>query len=169
VSEVDKEFAGSSLDVITAFHLLEHEPAVHSLVKKCFALLKPGGWFVAAVPLIDSFQAWLFQSRWMNITEAPRHVTLPSRPGIEGLFRRVGFDSVTIQPDILLSCATGAVLSLVPTATTCQLYGRGGMTAFISRLLGAVLLPLAMPWCMVENYILGRPAAGIVFGHKPVS
>jgi SAM-dependent methyltransferase len=162
-------FAPESFHVITAFHVLEHLVDVQAVLESCFSLLKPGGWFVGATPLVDSFQAALFRSRWLAVTEAPRHVTLPSQAGLYKACERGGFTGMRIKPDSLFSCAAVFALSLLPGGTTARVYGVRRLSRFASRLLAGALALVALPWCALENYVLRRPAAGIVFARKPIT
>ncbi len=160
-------FAPASFDLITAFHVLEHVPDVAATLRTCFQLLKPGGYFVGAVPLMDSSQARLFQARWMNVTEAPRHLSLPSQEGMKRVCSRAGFEQVTIRPDSVLTCAGIVGLSVLPGAASTQSYGDGRLQTLLTRLLAGALAIFSVPWCLVDNYLLRRPALGIVFAVKP--
>jgi 2-polyprenyl-3-methyl-5-hydroxy-6-metoxy-1,4-benzoquinol methylase len=162
-------FDANSFDIITAFHLFEHVVCVNSLLSDCYKLLKPGGWLIAAVPLVDSFQARLFKSHWLAVTEAPRHVTLPSHEGLRIACEAAGFESIEFAADSLWSCAAVFVLSLLPAATTNRVYGHGTLSNYFARVAAAALLPAAMGWCLVENHVLRRPAAGIVYARKPAA
>jgi SAM-dependent methyltransferase len=161
-------FLESSFDIITAFHLLEHLTDAMALLRHCFHLLKPGGWFVGAVPFVDSFQARFFQAHWAIVTEAPRHVTLPSQEGLKHLCARVGFEKLAIRPDSTLSCAALVGLSLCPGSATQRVYAGGRLPTVLSRLCGAAITMASFPWCLIENYLFRRPGLGIVFAHKPV-
>jgi SAM-dependent methyltransferase len=70
---LDAKFAPSSIDAITALHVLEHHYEPRRLFSKCYEWLKPGGILYVVVPNIDSLEAWLFRSYWYGL-EMPRHV-----------------------------------------------------------------------------------------------
>jgi hypothetical protein len=137
------------------------------MLKSCFLLLRPGGWFAAAVPLIDSVQAAVFGSRWAQVTEAPRHISLPSRRGLQAAFEQVGFSENHLVADSVPSCAGSAGLSIIPSGTTHAVYGEPGIAHFPARMMaiGAALVSVA--WCTFDNLIVHRPALGIMFGRKP--
>jgi hypothetical protein len=162
-------FPPSSFDLITAFHVLEHVPSVEAVLASCFRLLKPGGWFVGAVPLLDSLQAGFFKGRWISATEAPRHLSLPTRAGMKHVCHRAGFDTVMLRPDSTLTCAAQVGLSLFAGGATTQVYGGGQILPLITRLLAGTAAVLSIPFCVAENHVLRRPSAGIVFAHKPAS
>jgi SAM-dependent methyltransferase len=160
-------FPPASFDLITAFFVLEHVPSVEAVLESCFRLIKPGGWFVGAVPFVDSVQAGLFKGRWINATEAPRHLSLPTRAGMEHVCRRAGFDKVMLRPDSTLNCAGQVGISLFPGGTITHVYGGGRVRALAGRLLAGSVTMLSIPFCVVENYVLRRPSLGMVFAHKP--
>ncbi len=167
VEGLTRHFSEGSFDLVTAFCVLEHVPDVAAVLRSCRQLLKPGGWFVGTVPLIDSFQAWLFGRRWIDVTEAPRHLSLPSREGLAVVCRRAGFESVAVRPDSTWTCAGLAALSMFPGASTTHLYGGGKLRGLATRLLAGLASVLAIPWTLAENYLLHRPARGMVFARKP--
>jgi SAM-dependent methyltransferase len=160
-------FSPGTFDLITAFFLLEHVPSVEAVLQNCFGLLKPGGWFVGAVPFIDSVQAGLFKGRWINATEAPRHLSLPTRDGMRQVCRRTGYDEISVQPDSTLNCAGQIGISLFPGGTITHFYGGGRLRAFVQRVLAGTATMLSIPFCAVENRVLRRPSLGMVFAHKP--
>jgi SAM-dependent methyltransferase len=161
-----QSFPPASFDVTTAFHVLEHVPDVRTAVGNCFQLLKPGGWLVAACPLVDGLQARLFGTHWAGVTEAPRHLSLPSHEGFKQVCIKAGYERAMIQPDSALNCAGFIGLSLLPGAATTN-RGDGRLRAPFTRLVGAAVSLLSVPWCLVENHLLHRPSAGIVFAQKP--
>jgi SAM-dependent methyltransferase len=167
VDGLSRCFPPAAFDVITAFHVLEHVPDVATTLRTCFQLLKPGGYFVGTAPFMDSVQADLFRARWMSVTEAPRHLSLPSQKGMKRACSQAGFEQVTIRPDSVLTCAGMAGLSVLPGAATTHSYGDRRLQTLLTRLLAGALAMFFVPWCLVDNYLLRRPALGIVFAFKP--
>jgi SAM-dependent methyltransferase len=167
VDRLPELFPPESFDVVTAFHLLEHVVDVVALLGQCRTLLKPGGWLVAAVPLVDAFQASYFRGRWMMVTEAPRHVTLPTRRGMVVACERAGFRNISAVPDAIQNCTAVFAMSLVPQSTTANAAGGNGVGGIIWRCLAGAISFLATPWCLIENYVLRRPASGIIFAQRP--
>jgi SAM-dependent methyltransferase len=162
-----ESFDAESFDVITGFWVLEHAPSVKALLKNCLQLLRPGGWLAVSVPLVDSVQAMVLRRRWVNVTEAPRHLSLPSQGGMMRACNEAGYHMATMKPDATLACAGMLGLSIFAGGATSQAYGAGKATALAARLLGALTTQIAAPWCLVENYVLRRPACGIFFAQKP--
>ena len=169
VSAVDSLYAPESFDVITAFHLLEHLPDPGRAIRAFRSLLRPGGLLVVCLPLADSVQARVLGRRWAAFTEAPRHIALPSRAALAALLHACGFDreSMAFRADDALSCAAEAGLSLVPAGCTGRAYGTPGAGAMMGRLLGALASVACIPWALADQFLLRRPAHGILMARKP--
>ena len=133
-------------DAVLLFYVLEHVPDPVAVAHQAHAVLRPGGIVIAAVPVLDSVQARVFGARWSQVTEAPRHVTLPSRRGLEAMLRGVGFTKVRFAAMPLLDSGGVIVMSMLPGAATPQAYGRdaGTVAPLVRRLAAAMLLPLAV-------------------------
>jgi SAM-dependent methyltransferase len=167
VEDLTRHFAADSFDLLTAIYVVEHVTDVKALLASCFALLKPGGWLVAGVPLLDSIQAGVLGTRWLNAAEAPRHVSLPSQEGMRRVCRSIGFGEIKFLPDPLLTCAGLYALSVLPGATTTAVYTAGGAVTLVKRLLAGAITALAIPWVAIENYILRRPGQALVIARRP--
>lgn len=169
VSQLTQHFPGDTFDVVTAFFLLEHVPDVAQVLVECLGLLKPGGWLVGAVPFLDAPQRVLFGRRWINVAEAPRHLSLPTINGMKQLCQNVGYGEIVIRPDSNLSCAGQVATSLLPGASFTQAYGNGSRwIPMLLRIFAGTVTLAALPWVFLENQILHRPAGGIVFAQKPI-
>jgi SAM-dependent methyltransferase len=166
-AKADEYFPSECFDVVTAFNLLEHVPDVAQITSASFRLLRPGGWFVAAVPLMDSLQARWLGARWATITEVPRHVAIPSRAGMLRVLTRAGFGRIEIRPDALFNCAGLLALSLLPEASITHCYGGGRLRSLGLRLFGAIVTAAGLPWCYCENLLFGKPANAIFYAQKP--
>lgn len=161
-------FGPETFDVLTAFYVMEHVIDVVGTLKAAATLVKPGGWIVTAVPLVDSFQSRFFGRRWSQVTEAPRHVTLPTRAGMERACRRAGLEDVRLIADSVWANAAVFGLSAVQKSTTSHLYGQGGAKFLLLRVLGAAASVVGMPFCFVENLFF-RPGMGIAISRKPAA
>jgi hypothetical protein len=154
--------------LVTAFYLLEHVPDVEQVLAGCLRVLKPGGWLAAVVPICDGLQARLFGPRWLHVTEAPRHLSLPSRRGLIFAAERVGFESAQLSSDSALNCAGIVAGSLLPGSDLTSAYGRRRwVVPMLRRLAGGVCAVAALPACLAENYLLGRTSHGILLARKP--
>ncbi len=161
-------FAPSSFDLITTYYMIEHIPDVRTAIRNMYTLLKPGGWLAAAVPLVDSFQAGWLGSSWLQVTEAPRHLSLPTQAGMIAAYRSAGFRDVKIQPDSALNCAGQFALSLVPGGALTHAYGKSRLLPLLLRGLGAIVMVSSIPYCLVENYVFRSPSLGVVLARKPI-
>jgi len=165
-SNVSGAYPANSFDVITTFHLLEHLPDVGQMLRTCIHLLRPGGFLIAAMPLIDSMQARIFGRHWHAVTEAPRHLSIPTQRAAIRACAEAGFQDVSIRPDALLACTGVAALSLLPRTSSGHLPSMSPLASASLRGLAGVLTYALLPWCAMEGYVLGRPAAGIVCARK---
>ncbi|HZN36398.1 MAG TPA: class I SAM-dependent methyltransferase [Pirellulaceae bacterium] len=170
LATLEDHYPPQSFDVITAFCLLEHVPDVAGLLRQCFELLRPGGWMVGVVPLIDSAQIALFGRRDINLREAPRHLSIPTQQALRTACVRAGYapDTFRLLPDTPLSCAGSAGLSLFPSANTTHVYGSRRWWRVAWRLCGAASVAALAPWMLVENYLLKRPVMGMLFAQRPI-
>jgi SAM-dependent methyltransferase len=157
-------------DAVLLFYVVEHVPDPIALVRQAFTVLRPGGWVVIAVPVIDSAQARVFGPRWSQVTEAPRHISLPSRRGLSLLLRGAGFTDVRSTAMPLLDNAGVIVMSLLPGAATPQAYGRdaGTLAPLVRRAAAALLLPLAVIAAAADR-LTGRPGMTMVCARRPGS
>jgi SAM-dependent methyltransferase len=169
VSEMHRFFPAASFDLITTFYLIEHIPNVREALASMFELLKPGGWLAAAVPLVDCVQARAFGKKWLNVMEAPRHLSLPTQKGMMDACRSVGFVKEHIVPDSTFNCAGQIASSLIPGATFTHVYGQSRWKPLLARAVAAGVMLASMPWCLFENRILGRVSLGIAIAQKPAN
>lgn len=98
ISDVEGLFqldnAGS--DVVTMWHVLEHVEDPVSYLTQIHALLKNGGYFIAAVPNHQSFDARLYKEHWAAY-DVPRHIWHFSPDSIKKLAEAQGFRLVGKQ------------------------------------------------------------------------
>lgn len=160
-------YEDDSFDIVTIYWVIEHLLDVGSVLDKIYAMLKPGGWMVAGVPLADSAQSRMLGRRWTQYCEAPRHVAIPSQKGIQKATRASGFDEVKIVPANVLDCASYFSLSLIPSAATSFSYSGSGFATHMPRLAAGLLAVLYSPVATVENYLLKLPAGSLVLARKP--
>ena len=157
----------NSFDIVTIYWVIEHLLDVRSVLKKIHAMLKPNGWIIAEVPLSDSYQSDLLGNRWSQYCEAPRHLGIPSRSGVQHAFTKCGFTDMSIHPSSIMNCAGFFALSVIPNATATHAYDNPAVATHIPRLVAGLLTLLYFPVVIVENYFLRRPACGLIFARKP--
>ena len=167
IEAIDDQFEPQSFDLITAFYLLEHVPSVQDVLSRCFRALRPGGWFVGVVPICDGWQASLFGPHWIHVTEAPRHLSLPSRAGLLRSAERAGYTCIHLCSDSLLNSAGIVGGSLLPGSDLTAVYGGAGKwLALAKRVLGGGVALASIPFVAAENY-LGRTSHGMLFAQRP--
>lgn len=160
LSKADAEYAGQHLglrvhhgavetlaleparyDAVVLLYVLEHIVEPSRTLVEIRRILKPGGWVVLGLPVLDSLQSRLLGARWSAVTEAPRHVMIPSYEGARRLLIRSGFRSIGAAPTPLLENAGHVALSLLPAAATPQAYARsGGSSLLLRRVAGAAMM-----------------------------
>jgi SAM-dependent methyltransferase len=156
-------------DAVVMINVLEHILDPAAVLTRMHEVLRPGGWMVAGVPVLDCIAARVLGARWGAVTEAPRHVSIPSYDGAVGLLRRAGFETVRSAPSPLAERGGDLVLSLLASAATPMSYGRSGVIrAFAGRLAGAALMPLAMALASVEQLPWAGPrrTSTMLFGGR---
>jgi SAM-dependent methyltransferase len=106
----------SELDVVTAWHVLEHLDDPGAALDRIQAWLRPGGTLLVGVPNLDSVQARLAGPRWFHL-DLERHRVHFTPRGLEALMRRHGFAPVRTRHVLVEHNPVGLWLSLVPTRT----------------------------------------------------
>lgn len=169
IDNLDEALTGSTFDLVTAYYVVEHVADVRGLMQSVFRLLKPGGWFAAAVPFVDSLQIQLLKSRCVAVTEAPRHVSIPSMDGFINLSSDLGFVNPHIATDTLLMNSATLALGLFPKAATTYFQETTQFDRVFQRLLGAAATVATLPFSAYESYVVRKPANGVLFAQKPIS
>jgi len=158
-------------DAVILIYVLEHIPDPAATLARIRTLLKPGGWAVLGLPVMDSGQARWLGARWSAVTEAPRHVAIPSVAGARRLLESAGFDNIRWAPSPLGENAGHIALSLLPAAATPRAYaGTAGGHMVARRAAGALLMLPSLVLAAVERLPGGSAAtAGTMFfcGRRP--
>lgn len=160
-------YPDDAFDVVTMFCVLEHLLDVRAALTTIYRILRPGGWIVAEVPLSDSFQSGVLGRRWSQYTDAPRHIAIPSQRGLTTIFTTCGFVDIGIRPSGIMNCAAAFALSLIPRAATMYAYTSRSLASHVARVAGGLVTLLYAPAAAIENYVLGRPAFGLLLARKP--
>ncbi len=155
-----------SFNIVTISWVIEHLLDVKSALKKIYGVLKPKGWIAAEVPFSDSFQSRNLGNKWCTYSEAPRHLGVPSQEGARRAFADSGFADATILPSTIINCAGFVGLSVIPKAAATHTYGRASLAAHIPRFLAGFVTVLYFPMAVIENYLLRRPACGLMLARK---
>ena len=83
-------------DVVSMNHVLEHVIYPRTMLERALDLLRPGGHLIGQLPTVTSWESQLFGRNWGGY-HYPRHLQIPSRPGLSNLLEEVGFKSVKIR------------------------------------------------------------------------
>ena len=152
-------------DAVLMIYVLEHIPNPHEILARVFRLLKPGGWALLGLPVMDSGQARLLGARWSAVTEAPRHVAIPSVAGARRLLEAAGFREIRSAPSPLIENAGHIALSLLPGAATPCSCGRPGLAReLLYRCAGALCMLPGLLLAYAERFPGGeRARAGTMF------
>lgn len=85
-------------DLIMLHHSLEHTPDPLQLLIQLKSLLAPHALVLVRIPLAGS-EAWMeYNVNWYQI-DAPRHLVIPSRKGMERLVQLAGYEIVRVKYD----------------------------------------------------------------------
>jgi SAM-dependent methyltransferase len=118
----------ASMDVVVMSHVIEHLHHPIEALRRCHALLAPGGTLVAITPNNESHGHAAFGRHWRGL-EPPRHLQIFSRASLGEAARRAGFAHVHVDVTIRnargiydASCAIRAAeggegLAQVPAST----------------------------------------------------
>jgi SAM-dependent methyltransferase len=158
-------------DAVVMIYVLEHIPDPAATLARIHSLLKPGGWTVLGLPVMDSGQARWLGARWSAVTEAPRHVAIPSAAGARRLLENAGFEEIRWAPSPLGENAGHIALSLLPAAASPRSYGEAGTTGILARRAAGALLMLPSLLLAALERLPGGPGAraGTMFfcGRRP--
>jgi 2-polyprenyl-3-methyl-5-hydroxy-6-metoxy-1,4-benzoquinol methylase len=88
--EEELKFHTNALDVITLWHVLEHQVRFMDSLKQYHHLLAPGGWLIIAVPQYQSFDAGFYKEFWAAY-DLPRHLLHFSEQTLNAAASQSGF------------------------------------------------------------------------------
>jgi len=162
------------LDVITAWHSLEHFRSPKAMLTEAVRLLKPGGWLFVAVPNAGGLQARCFGARWFHL-DVPRHLFHFGHPSLMRLLTMLGCEVEKIWNQELefdlFGCVQSALNTLLPDPNVMfdRLTGRasvaGPVQVAASFVLGSALTALALPTVPIAA-LLGHGGTLVVAARK---
>jgi len=87
-----------TFDLIMFHHSLEHVPDPEASLRAAMAKLAPGGRIITRMPTVSGEAYETYGTAFYGL-DAPRHITIPSRAGVEALAERVGLRVITTRDD----------------------------------------------------------------------
>jgi SAM-dependent methyltransferase len=92
-------FPRQGFEVVTLWHTLEHLPDPLKALDRIHDLLAPAGRLLVAVPNIDSFEAKVLGSHWLEM-DIPGHLYYFSLKTLRTLLEKAGFKCAQSRPQI---------------------------------------------------------------------
>ena len=149
------------LDVVTAWHVLEHLDDPAGALERIRTWLRPGGALLVGIPNLGSVQARLAGDRWFHL-DLERHRVHLTVEGVEALLRRCGFTPVHTRHVLFEHNPLGLWLSLLPTRTSAypfQLLRGTARFAAADTLVTLAALPL-LPVAVLAELVFGLARRG---------
>ncbi len=84
------EAQDGSFDLVMLHHSLEHMPDQRGVMAHLRRLVRPGGWLLIRVPVVDSVAWREYGVDWVQL-DAPRHLYLHTRRSLDRLAEGAGF------------------------------------------------------------------------------
>jgi len=92
-----ENITGDSLDVVTAWHVLEHVYKLEDEIQKVKRALKSDGTFVVALPNCSSADAQFYGAYWAAY-DVPRHIWHFTPADVKRFFEKQGFTLQSVLP-----------------------------------------------------------------------
>lgn len=89
-------YSAASYDMVSLLHVLEHVPDPRDTLTRAFALLKPGGTLLLALPNVWCAESALFGTSWYPL-DLPRHYWGFTPQGLSRLVEECGFTKPTVR------------------------------------------------------------------------
>lgn len=139
--------------VISAIHVLEHEPDPMEALRRVRDQLIDGGSLVLKVPNADSWQALLLGSRWTGY-DLPRHAAMYRLEDLQAILESCGYKVLRCSQFSLRDDPTGLVASLCPwldpTIRHYRNVRESRYARFFKNALYGLLVLLAVPFTLLE-------------------
>jgi SAM-dependent methyltransferase len=161
----ERQFAESSLDLVTLWHVIEHLCDPGSVLRRLRPMLGKNAVIAISTPNIESLQARIFLGKWFHL-DPPRHLYLFSPKALTDLFAREGFRRIHISHISLEQNPYGWIQSSLNSMP----FAKGDLYSFLKKStrppgsrarfhleLGKVLALATglFPACLVLSFIMG--------------
>jgi 2-polyprenyl-3-methyl-5-hydroxy-6-metoxy-1,4-benzoquinol methylase len=94
--ESEVSHSAGSFDAVTLSHVIEHFHDPIDALRKCYALLRPGGRIWVVTPRLNSQGHCRFGTSWRGL-EPPRHLILYTEHSLRKALKSAGFESPTFK------------------------------------------------------------------------
>lgn len=131
------------IDVVFAYHIIEHVIEPGLFIERAHSLLRPGGCIIGQLPCVDGLEQKVFGRYWAGY-HYPRHLQIFSRKGLEDMLRGAGFADVSVRTALSVQPSISLQNYLVG-----KLGYRPAMKSGKTPLYPLILL-VAAPFCMLE-------------------
>jgi len=95
-------------DIITAWHAMEHLWEPLKALERFRKWLRPGGFFIAAVPNFAGLPARIADENWCGI-DVPRHLVQFTPSTLTGMLERAGFEVLNVHHKIFSGHTSGTI------------------------------------------------------------
>jgi SAM-dependent methyltransferase len=148
LEEMDITELEGTFDVVTMYQLVEHVLDPQFLLKKVFALLRPGGYAMGQLPCMGSVESRLFGRYWAGY-HYPRHLQMITKNGLRTALETAGFRDVSVNTALHLQAGLSLQNFLVGSLGYRPKMTFGKTPAY------SLLLLAAAPYCIFE-YVAKR-------------
>ena len=138
-------------DVVSMNHVLEHVVFPRTMLERTYELLRPGGHVIGQLPTVTSWENRIFGRNWGGY-HYPRHLQIPSRPGLSQLLEEVGFRNIKIRSAPHIQTTISLQNSLVRRGWRPPM--RYGKTPIYNELLVAALPYETVAWACDRGGII---------------
>ena len=146
-----------SVDVITIFQTIEHDPNPAALAERLYRLLTPGGALMVTTPAADGFVARVMGKRWFGYRNV-EHVSFFSRQSLRSVLERAGFELEFLEVEHGKRLTAKYVLNrLINYYYDHKTFIRHGLRLLHPAVFVLQKLPLFEPWAHL--YALARKPA----------
>ncbi len=138
-------------DVVSMNHVLEHVVFPRRMLERSFDLLRPGGHVIGQLPTVTSWENRIFGRNWGGY-HYPRHLQIPSKPGLHSLLEDVGLHNIRIRSAPHIQTTISLQNSLIRRGWRPRM--KNGKSPVYTELLLASLPYEAVAWLCDEGGII---------------
>ncbi|MEI6570643.1 MAG: class I SAM-dependent methyltransferase [Actinomycetes bacterium] len=160
LEELDITEMVGTFDIVSMNHVLEHVINPIEVVRRCYLLLRPGGYIVGQLPCFSSWEARAFGRAWGGY-HFPRHLQMFSAEGLRQLLSSCGLSEPSARSALHVQTALSLQNATIRAGWHPKMrYGKS--PAYGAFLLAAVPFEIAAFACNrggIMNFSARRPIA----------